>query len=153
VPAQLATLVDDLVATGEVTSEGVGYAGQKSASYAAYEALVAAASIEELRGLADHPSPIVRAYVNAHLARHDAASLPVVAAALADATTVDAQYGCLGMQSSVAHHVANELCFVRNYSPSHGPEAERLLLAAAQDPSSPARVDAERCLSRPVPTP
>ena len=151
VPPDLAVLVATLVETGEVTSKGVGYAGEKSASYAAYEQVAAAASVDELRDLLSHESPIVRAYVGAHLGRNDAASLSQLAEVLTDATAIEAQYGCMGVRATVASHVANELCYVRNYV-EHGPEAERLLRAAAQDPSSPAYRDATHCLSRPVPT-
>lgn len=150
-PTVPSSLVADVVASGEVTSAGVGYAGDKSDSYAAYEALVATASIDDLRRLVHHDSAIVRAYVAAHLARHDPASLPLVAAALRDDSPLDAQYGCLRTATTVASHVANELCFVRNHAETHGGQAERLLSAATQDPSSPAHVDATHCLSRPVP--
>lgn len=153
VPAEISALVATLVDTGEVTSAGVGYGGEKSASYAAYEELVAAASIDQLRDLLDHDSPIVRAYVASHLAKHDAESLPSLAASLSDATPIEAQYGCMGMRSTVAHHVASQLCYVRNYVPEHSAAAERLLQAPAQDPSSPAHRDATRCLADPIPPP
>lgn len=152
-PPELAALVATLVETGEVTSAGVGYSGDESDSYAAYEALADAASLEQLRALLSHPSPIVRAYVGAHLAEHDGASLPQLAVALEDGTSIEAQYGCLGTRATVASHVAREVCYVRDYLPEHRSEAVRLLQGAAQDPRSPSHDVAKRCLSRSIPPP
>ena len=152
VPASLSALVATLVDTGEVTSAGVGYGGVKSASYAAYEELVAAATVQQLRDLLTHPSPSVRAYVAGHLAEHDPESLPLLGTSLDDSTAVEAQYGCMGARVTVADHVARQICYVRNYVPAHGPAAERLLRPVANDPSSPAHEDAKRCLADPAPT-
>lgn len=153
VPQDLEALVATLVETGEVTSEGVGYCGVKSPSYAAYEAVVAEASDGDLRRLLSYESPIVRAYVAGHIARHDGESLSALEEGLADATPIEAQYGCMVMRTTVGSHLANELCYVRNYVAERGAEAERLLQQAANDPNSPAHRDATRCLSRSVPPP
>ena len=133
-----------------VTSKGVGYAGEKSASYTAYESLVKTASVDELRPLLGHESAVVRAYIAGHLAVHDPESVTLLSRTLADATSVNAQYGCMRTDTTVADHLANQLCFTRNFSVNegHAQAAEQLLASAAKDPASPANTSASHCLSR-----
>ncbi|MCA9619804.1 MAG: hypothetical protein KC731_12345 [Myxococcales bacterium] len=146
VSADLRALVIDLAAQGEVTSAGVGYSGEKSASYAAYEALVAVASTADLEKLLDHPSPVVRAYVAGHLAMKDGASLDAIDGALRDRSSIDAQYGCMGHRTSVAAHVTTQLCGALSLDLPHRGDAEQRLATLAADPTAPSQAAAARCL-------
>jgi hypothetical protein len=146
--ASLQDKANALAETGEVTSKGVGYGGVTSPSYAAYSALVADASLEELRSLLSDDRPVIRAYIAAHLARHDSENLDDIAAVLHDGARINARYGCMGMPTTVASHVAHELCYLRTTDKPGADEARRLLEAAAADPSASAHGTAKGCLTR-----
>ena len=107
---EVAALVDVLAASGEIESSHIGAAGAPSAVYAKFEALVKAATDDEMAALLTHASPVVRGYAAQRVAGDVPAHVGELATLAEDDTSVETLEGCMKGTTSVGKVVRDALC-------------------------------------------
>lgn len=98
-----------LAAASGVDGPSVGYAGVTTDTWRAFEHLRAVATVEDLRSLLAHPSPVVRTYVLYALADVEPDVTALLFSVLDDRAPVYVQAGCSGQATTVADHALLQL--------------------------------------------
>ncbi|MCX6833602.1 MAG: hypothetical protein NTW07_00460 [candidate division Zixibacteria bacterium] len=93
--AEVGEIVAQIEEINMVQGSAIGYSGERPKQWDNFTELKAAATVDELRTLTDHPSGVVRCYAFWALAYADSVDLyPIVRNHLSDTGSVTFQFGC-----------------------------------------------------------
>lgn len=103
---EVAKIAQAIAEGGQVESETIGNAGEKSEQWERFETLCKTASRDELSTLTDHNNPVVRCYAFRALARRkDSAVFSILLAHLHDTAKVTIQSGCIVRSQIIADYL------------------------------------------------
>jgi hypothetical protein len=134
--AELLARVAQLAEHTRVTGPYVGIGAAPSRTWAAWEAVLERAGLDDLLALLAHPSTVVRGYVVDHIVATMPDELPRLYPLLADTAHVVTQNGCTGGGWHFGEMVEHRLCLARESRPG----ALDLLVRAAADTALPVSV-------------